>query len=100
MGRRIDEAWPVGISLGLTIGCLIGGAGLGMATGYGIGIVAPGYYHTVFGDPNLDAVQVGLGLGITQGLGAGFVLAAILILGNVFLVGRAQRRDALGRYTD
>lgn len=83
----------MGFSLGLALGCLVGGAGLGALVGYGIGAGAPGYYHTVFGDRTLDAVQVGVGLGTTQGLGAGFVLAAILIIGNVFLVGRTQRSD-------
>lgn len=93
MRRRIHEPWPVGFSLGLALGCLVGGAGLGALVGYGIGAGAPGYYHTVFGDPNLDPVQVGVGLGTTQGLGAGFVLAAIFIIGNVVLVAKVQRSD-------
>ena len=61
----------------ITFGC--GGALIGAA----IGVVAPGYYRSVIrhGDsPDFDALQVGIGLGATQGIVLG-VVAAIAVLG-------------------
>lgn len=50
--------------------CAAAGAGIGWV----LGTFAPGYYRTVFrcGDsPEFNPVQVGVGLGLTQGLGPG-----------------------------
>ena len=59
----------------ITIGSgLIGGL-VGTAIGFVLGKFAPDYYHTVFRMPrsvDLDPTHIGIGLGLTQGLGAGF----------------------------
>ena len=63
---------------GSTVFALLGG-GLGAV----LGVMAPGYYRTVFGRrgnvPDFDPFQVGIGLGLTQGLGAGIVLSLAVV---------------------
>lgn len=65
------------------LGCVAGGAILGGTAGYGIGKAAPHYYRAVFdvaaGD-SFDAVEAGVGLGVSQGLVAGAVLGTILVV--------------------
>jgi hypothetical protein len=53
--------------------CAIIGAG----TGYTLGTFAPAFYRTLFRNgnaPTFDPVQMGLGLGLTQGLVVGCVV--------------------------
>lgn len=55
---------------------LVGGC-VGLFAGLALGTLAPGYYRSVFsrGDsPNFDPVSVGIGQGLTQGLGLGAVV--------------------------
>lgn len=56
----------------------VGGAGLG----YAIGRYIPDYYRSVFAnghEPHFDPISVGVGLGATQGLGAGVIVGLITI---------------------
>jgi len=66
-------------------GAVIGGA---------IGTVAPGYYRSVFhhGDaPNFNPFQVGIGLGATQGVASGAVIAAAVVALLAWRDGRVAR---------
>lgn len=68
--------------------CVFGGV-LGLL----IGGLAPDYYRAVFGqfdNPNFSPIQVGFGLGITQGLAGGCVLGVIVLLA-VAIAGRLRR---------
>ena len=56
------------------------GALLGLVFGSLLGSVAPDYYRAVFGNPNLNPIQVGVGLGLTQGLGTGIVVGCVVLL--------------------
>lgn len=63
--------WPV--LFGLTGGCV----------GSVLGIVAPDYYRTVLlhgRDRELNPVQAGLGLGVTQGCAVGLVVALLVVV--------------------
>jgi hypothetical protein len=56
---------------------------LGGIIGVCLGKFAPGYYRAVFtsGDlPTFDPVQVGLGLGITQGFVGGIIVGCLIVL--------------------
>lgn len=58
---------------------LIGGS-LGALGGWLLGRIAPDYYRMVFPlRPNLDPLQVGLGLGATQGVAAGLIVGVAIV---------------------
>lgn len=77
---------------GLLIVLCSGAAGalLGLIVGGLIGTFAPDYYHAVFGDPDLNAVQVGTGLGVTQGFGIGLAVGCVVLLASAI----SRRREA------
>jgi len=57
-------------------------AAIGTVIGVGLGTLCPDYYRTVFrgGDsPNFNPIQVGIGLGITQGVAAGAVIGIVIL---------------------
>lgn len=59
------------------LGSLIVGGLLGAGVGGLLGRLMPGYYKGIFADPHdpdFNAVQVGLGLGMTQGMIFGAVI--------------------------
>ncbi|HVW02738.1 MAG TPA: hypothetical protein VHB77_20440, partial [Planctomycetaceae bacterium] len=65
-----------------TVACWGIGLGvLGALGGAAIGAIAPGYYRTVFplAGQQLDPIQTGIGLGATQGLGAGILLSVAVL---------------------
>jgi hypothetical protein len=69
--------------------CAAAGAGIGWA----LGTFAPGYYRTVFryGDsPDFDAVQVGVGLGLSPGVTAGLVVGCVVVLAVAWHDSRRQ----------
>ena len=75
----ISAARAMAIVLASGFAFAVGGAILGCL----LAVVAPGYYRAVFSsgnDPGFDPFQVGLGLGLLQGLGTGLVLGAIVVL--------------------
>ena len=68
-------------SLAIVWMCAIAGAVVGALAGWVVGAIAPGYYYTVFDvrdGASIDPVQTGVGLGLTQGLIAGFVGGMIM----------------------
>ena len=51
--------------------------------GYILGVMAPDYYRTVFAvppDAPFNPVQVGLGLGLTQGATAGLLVGVVIVV--------------------
>ncbi len=55
----------------------------GAVAGYTLGSIAPDYYRTVFRiptDASIDPAQAGLGLGVTQGCGAGLVVGLVIVV--------------------
>ncbi|MBS1713469.1 MAG: hypothetical protein JST30_03945 [Armatimonadetes bacterium] len=63
---------------------LIAVATVAFGTGGGLvglllGLAVPGYYVAVFDGP-VDPVPTGIGLGVTQGLGAGVLVGAFLVV--------------------
>ena len=93
---HVAQAAPPGLrplrALSLIAGCGGGGATLGGVLGALIGGFLPDYYHAVFRNPGLNAIEVGAGLGLTQGLGAGLVIGAIIVLATAI----STRRRATG----
>lgn len=54
----------------------------GGLAGAALGWAAPDYYRIVFGmrpDVQFNAVQLGMGLGITQGFGAGLIVGLAIV---------------------
>ncbi len=73
-------------------GMTIGGAILGAAIGLLLGTLAPDYYQSLFGGgpKPVNPRQVALGLGVTQGVGAGFFGSLALIAITYFLKYKRQ----------
>jgi hypothetical protein len=66
---------------------------VGLSVGYTLGAVAPGYYRTVFrngNSPEFDPVQVGVGLGLTQGLLCGLVVGCVVVISVTWYNSRRQ----------
>lgn len=69
--------------LAIIVACGVGFGAAGGLLGFALGTGAPGYYRTVFragDDPAFNPVQVGLGLGVTQGLIGGLVIGSVAVL--------------------
>jgi len=67
----------------ITLASGIAGAVVGVGIGFGLGRFAPDYYRTVFRMPrsvDLDPIQTGVGLGLTQGLGLGLLVGLVIVL--------------------
>lgn len=70
----------------------------GASAGWGLGRLAPGYYREVFSrgdEPNFDPVEVGVGLGLTQGISGGALLGVALVAIGGWLQLRRERGDLL-----
>jgi hypothetical protein len=68
-------------SIVIASGAGFGTAGIGI--GYILGVLAPSYYRGVFpngNDPGFDPVQVGVGLGFSQGAICGVLVGMVVIL--------------------
>src|SRR5579875_3393148 len=90
MGRR-SMAVMRSMAVILAVSLLFSVAG-GLA-GYALGVLTPAYFRGVFSggdDPRFDPVQVGLGLGTTQGLLCGVAVGSVAVLA-VALSGRRER---------
>jgi hypothetical protein len=77
----------------IVIASVVAGALAGLGIGYSLGSWAPAYYRGVIraGDsPNFDPVQVGIGLGLTQGAGAGLVVGCVIVLAVAWHNSRRQ----------
>ena len=82
--------------IGIIVLC---GVSFGMAgglIGFTLGVGSPNYYRGVFhaaGDPNFSPVQVGLGLGISQGLIGGAVIGCIVVLAAALSSSSRRKRE-------
>ena len=67
----------------ITMATGIVGAGFGWLLGYGVACFAPYYYVTIFDLPEdhtaSDLIELGTGLGLLQGLGAGLVVGLVIV---------------------
>ncbi len=73
---------PLMWSVATVFGCSILGGLLGWGIGTALGTFVPNYYRSVFragADPNFDAVAVGMGQGVTQGLVFGGIVGLLLV---------------------
>lgn len=73
---------------------LMGLCGLGI--GASMGILMPDYYRAMFRPgsiPPLDPVQVGAGLGLSQGLIGGLIIGCVLTISVAWYESRSTRRD-------
>jgi F0F1-type ATP synthase assembly protein I len=76
--------------------CTIAGALFGAGIGYMLGRFAPAYYRSVFRNgnaPGFDPVQVGTGLGMTQGVALGFIAGIIIV---IVLMRRTRKAPVCG----
>ena len=85
------------LHLALIVAAMTAGGGLlGALLGWALGRFAPGYYRTVFPgaarDPLFDPVEVGVGLGVTQGAVLGFVGSLVVVLGVLWFQRRSERK--------
>lgn len=63
--------------------CSVVGASIGAGAGYVLGKFAPGYYRSMFlqgNAPGFDPVQMGIGLGLTQGIAVGFIAGIVIVI--------------------
>jgi hypothetical protein len=77
----------------VVIASAVVGALAGVGVGYSLGAVAPAYYRGVFpngNSPEFDPVQVGIGLGLTQGAVAGLVVGCVVVLAVAWYNSRRQ----------
>jgi len=61
----------------------IGFAAIGGMLGYALGVLAPDYYRIMFRIPTRyegDLVQLGVGLGLTQGFAAGLLVGLAIVV--------------------
>jgi hypothetical protein len=73
-----------------------GGGGLG----YALGRLAPSYYRGVFAggeSPGFDPVQVGIGLGVSQGLIAGLGVGSVVVVAVAISGWRRPTKELLER---
>lgn len=85
IGTRPDEPRPFSVARAFSIVVASGivGSVVGTGLGYLLGHVTPAYYRGVFkagADPGFDPVQVGLGLGFSQGLICGLLVGSAVVL--------------------
>ena len=86
---------PRALCIVIATGAFFGGGG-GLI-GYMLAVTLPAYYQTVYRNPKdpqfeVDAVQVGLGLGITQGLICGLIVGTVVVLAVALY--ESRRRDS------
>ena len=64
--------------------------------GYALAVILPGYYRGVFGsgrEPWFDPVEVGIGLGVSQGLICGLFVGAVVVLAVAWYNSRRSALD-------
>ena len=91
--QRPSPGMTVAKALTVIVGSGVGFAALGAALGAILALLAPGYYRGVFSGgqaADFDPLQVGLGLGLTQGTICGLIIGAVIVLG----VSLSSRRSA------
>lgn len=79
----------------ITIGSILGFSGMGAVAGYILAVAAPDYYRTVFHispDAVFHPVQIGLGLGLTEGGAAGLVVGLVIVVTVAWYDSRVEDR--------
>ena len=69
-------------SVAVVFGCVVLGGLIGLGLGGALGALAPGYYRAMFSrgtDPGFDPLAVGIGQGLTQGVGFGGAAGLVLV---------------------
>jgi hypothetical protein len=90
-GYRPQPALTVPRSLSIIIASAVGFGAAGAGIGSALGVVAPSYYRGVFAngnEPGFDPIQVGLGLGLSQGSICGVLVGMVVVLAVSFSRGR------------
>lgn len=80
----------------IIIASILGFGVFGGALGTALGVFAPGYYRSVFraGQAvDFEPVQVGLGLGITQGVIGGALVGIAVVLAVVWFQSRTAGKQ-------
>ena len=81
----------------ITVASGVAFAVLGGLFGYAMGIFVPDYYRLVFrSHPGVqfDPAQVGLGLGLTQGLAVGLFIGLVTVVAVVWFRSRLTNRSS------
>jgi len=72
------------MSLGIIVGIVLALTGLGILLGGIIGVClgsfAPAMFFALFPETGVDSAQLGLGLGVMNGLILGFILGIVAVL--------------------
>ena len=79
--------------------CALGGAGIGLS----LGIAVPTFYRSMFPNgnaPDFDPAQMGLGLGLTQGLLCGLIIGCVVVFSVAWYNSRRQINLVDPRYVD
>ena len=79
----------------ITLASGFGFSGLGALAGYVLAVLAPDYYRTMFHirpETVFNPVQVGLGLGLTEGAAVGLVLGVVIVITVAWYDSRIEQR--------
>lgn len=90
-------------ALATVVGTAVGFGAAGMALGVFLGKVAPGFFRQMLPlrDPaSFNPVELGIGLGLTNGLGWGLVVGVLLVTIIAWKETRLARKEAQGRAND
>lgn len=82
----------------IIIASAVGFGSGGAAIGYALARMAPSYYRGVFSNgesPGFDPVQVGLGLGVSQGTVAGLLVGSVVVLAVALSGLRRPKKEPL-----
>ncbi len=79
----------------ITFICGIAGGLAGTGIGYFVAACLPSYYRTVFQiKPDTNLIELGMGIGLLQGLGGGLAIGLVLSVAQAWY---QSRRDAVLR---
>ncbi len=79
----------------ITMASCLGFSGLGALAGYVLAVLAPDYYRAVLHirpEVVFNPVQVGLGLGLTEGAAVGLILGVVIVITVAWYDSRMEQR--------